>query len=103
MARWQLANIKLSNKDIEGGLPLAEEAVKIAPRLPLGHYVFGRLLLEAGQNDRAVVEVEMVLPMVDQNACIYLSDLLVHMEGKQTEGSQRPPCNVYLLNTGVWG
>src|ERR1700730_11666305 len=49
LARCQIANIKLRNKDIEGGLPYAEEAVKMAPRLPLGHYLLGRLVLEAGQ------------------------------------------------------
>ncbi len=73
LARCQLAKIKLRNKDIDGGLPLAEEAVKMAPRLPLAHYVLGRLLLEAGQNDRAIQELEIAAKMVPDEPKIYFA------------------------------
>ncbi|HEX8189385.1 MAG TPA: tetratricopeptide repeat protein, partial [Pyrinomonadaceae bacterium] len=54
LARCQIANIKLQRKEVADGLKYAEEAAKQAPRLPLAHYLLGRLLLEAGQNERAV-------------------------------------------------
>jgi len=89
LARCQLANIKLRNKDIEGGLPLAEEAVKIAPRLPLGHYVFGRLLLEAGQNDRAIVELETVSQMVPTEPKIYFALARAYTKAKRKQDADK--------------
>ena len=89
LARCQLANIKLRNKDIEGGLPLAEEAVKIAPRLPLGHYVFGRLLLEAGQNDRAIVELEIASRMVPNEPKIYFALARAYTKAKRKPDADR--------------
>ena len=83
LARCQLANIKLRNKDLEGGLPLAEEAVKMAPRLPLGHYIFGRLLLEAGQSDRAIVELETVSRMVPNEPKIYFALARAYTKSKR--------------------
>ncbi len=53
-----LANTKLNLKDFAGGLPYAEKAVKLNPRLPLGHYLLGSLLLETGQTSRAITELE---------------------------------------------
>lgn len=68
LARCQIANIKLQRKEIEGGLPYAEEAVKQAPRLPLAHYLLGRLLLEVGQNVRAIEALETAAKMVPNEA-----------------------------------
>jgi tetratricopeptide (TPR) repeat protein len=73
LARCQIANIKLQHKDIEGGLPYAEEAVKQAPRLPLAHYLLGRLLLEAGKNERAIEELEAAAKMVPNEAKTYFA------------------------------
>ena len=73
LARCQIANIKLQHKEIEAGLAYAEEAAKQAPRLPLAHYLLGRLLLEAGQNARAVEELEMAAKMVPNEAKTYFA------------------------------
>src|SRR6266404_1243655 len=89
LARCQLANIKLRNKDIEGGLPLAEEAVKIAPRLPLAHYVLGRLLLDAGQNDRAIVELETVSQMVPNEPKIYFALARAYTKAKRKQDADK--------------
>jgi len=89
LARCQLANIKLRSKDIEGGLPLAEEAVKIAPRLPLGHYVFGRLLLEAGQNDRAIVELETASQMVPNEPKIFFALARAYTKAKRKQDADK--------------
>jgi predicted Zn-dependent protease len=73
LARCQIAYIKLNRKEIEAGLPLAEEAARQAPRLPLAHYLLGRLLLEAGQNGRAAQELETAAEMVPNEAKIYFA------------------------------
>jgi tetratricopeptide (TPR) repeat protein len=89
LARCQLANIKLRNKDIEGGLPLAEEAAKIAPRLPLAHYVLGRLLLEAGQNDRAIIELETTSQMVPTEPKIYFALARAYTKAKRKQDADK--------------
>ncbi|HEY0379798.1 MAG TPA: tetratricopeptide repeat protein [Pyrinomonadaceae bacterium] len=71
LARVQLAYIKLKNKEAAAGLPFAEEAVKLHPRLPLAHYVLGRLLFDLGQNARAIEELELSARMVPDEPKIY--------------------------------
>jgi predicted Zn-dependent protease len=73
LARLQIAYIKLKNKEGKEGLPLAEEAVKLYPRLPLGHYILGRLLLETGQAARAIDELELARRMVPDEPKIYFA------------------------------
>ncbi len=89
LARCQLANIRLRNKDIQSGLPLAEEAVKIAPRLPLAHYVLGRLLLDAGQNDRAIVELETASQMVPNEPKIYFALARAYTKAKRKQDADK--------------
>jgi tetratricopeptide (TPR) repeat protein len=59
LARIQIAYIKLSNKDAASGLPYAQEAVNLHPRLPLSHYILGRVLFETGDNAKAITELEV--------------------------------------------
>jgi tetratricopeptide (TPR) repeat protein len=73
LARCQIANIKLQRKEIQEGLKYAEEAAREAPRLPLAHYLYGRLLLEAGQNERAVEALELTAKMVPNEAKTYFA------------------------------
>lgn len=73
LARCQIANIKLQRKEIQDGLKYAEEAARQAPRLPLAHYLLGRLLLEAGQNERAVESLELAAKMVPNEAKTYFA------------------------------
>jgi Flp pilus assembly protein TadD len=89
LARCQIANIKLLHKDIEGGLPYAEEAAKQAPRLPLARYLLGRLLLEAGQNQRAVQELEVAAQMVPNEAKIYFALARGYTRLKRKEDADR--------------
>ncbi|HEX8474516.1 MAG TPA: tetratricopeptide repeat protein [Pyrinomonadaceae bacterium] len=73
LARIQIAYVKLRNKEAAAGLPLAEEAVKLYPRLPLGHYILGRLLFDVGQNARAIEELELAGRMVPTEPKIYFA------------------------------
>jgi predicted Zn-dependent protease len=44
--------------DSSTGLKYAQEVVELDPNLSLGHYLFGLLLLDTGEYDRAVPELE---------------------------------------------
>lgn len=45
--------------DSATGLKYAEQVVQLDPQLPLGHYLFGLLLLDTGAYEKAVPELEM--------------------------------------------
>lgn len=57
-ARLRIASAKY-RIDSAGGLPYAEEAVKLEPNLPLGHYLLGLLLLDTDNYARAIPELEI--------------------------------------------
>jgi predicted Zn-dependent protease len=73
LARLQIAYLKMRNNDAAGGIPLAEEAIRLNRRLPLGHYLLGRLLFEAGDNARALEELEQAQRMAPTEPRIYYS------------------------------
>lgn len=73
LARLQIAYIKLKNKEPEQGLKLAEEAVNLSPRLLLGHYILGRILLDAGETERAISELETSQRMAPDEPKIYFA------------------------------
>jgi len=89
LARCQIANIKLRNKDIEGGLPYAEEAVTMAPRLALAHYLLGRLVLEAGQSERAIQELEIAAQMVPSEPKIFFALARAYTKANRKQDAQR--------------
>jgi len=57
----------------EAGLKFAEEAVKLQPELPLGHYLLGLLLLETGAYQRAIPELETARKAFPQETKIDIS------------------------------
>ena len=73
LARLQIAYIKIKNKEPQDGVKLAEEGVKLNPRLLLGHYILGRLYLETGENPRAIDELEIAQRMAPDEAKIYFA------------------------------
>ncbi len=73
LARLQIAYLKLQDKNPAAGIPLAEEAIKLNTRLPLGHYLLGRLALETGDAPRAIQELEMAQRMAPNEARVYYS------------------------------
>ncbi len=73
LARFQIAYIKLRNKQAAEGVELAEQAVKLHPRLALGRYLFGRLLFDVNQNERAIAELEAARGMTPNDARIHFA------------------------------
>jgi len=58
LARLRIAAC-LYKEDSAAGIPPAEEAVKLDPSLPFGHYLLGLLLLDTDKSDRAIPELEI--------------------------------------------
>ena len=57
--------------DPASALPYAERAVALNPRIPLGHYLLGSLLLRTGEIDRAIVELEIAEQSVRSDPGVY--------------------------------
>ena len=57
-ARLLIADTLLRRREFAEGLPYAEQAVTLSPRLALAHYLLGSLLLGDGETARAVAELE---------------------------------------------
>jgi tetratricopeptide (TPR) repeat protein len=69
-ARLGIAAIK-AQTDPAGALPYAEEAVRLNPRIPLGHYWLGSLLLHTPQTERAIAELEEAERSVRDDPAVY--------------------------------
>ena len=59
--------------DSQGGLNYAEEAVKLAPGLPLAHYLLGMLRLETGDAAAAIPELETAQKAFPEEAGVSFS------------------------------
>ncbi len=71
LARLLVADTRLRRREFAAGLPYAEEAAKLSPRLPLAHYLLGSLLLGAGQTERAVTELEAAARLMPDESRIF--------------------------------
>lgn len=71
LARIGIASLKASY-DPPGGLRYAEEAVRLNPHIPMGHYLLGLLLLRTDQSvPRAVEELETARRLMPDEARVY--------------------------------
>lgn len=73
MARFQIAFVKMNNKDAAGGLEMASQAVKLNPQFALGRYLLGRLFFETNQNPRAIEELETARRLAPNESRIYFT------------------------------
>ena len=69
-ARLGIAALK-AETDPAGALVYAEEAVRLNPNIPLGHYLLGTLLLHTDQAERAVAELELAQRGVPEDPRVY--------------------------------
>jgi hypothetical protein len=69
-ARLGIAAIK-AQTDPAAALQYAEAAVKLNPRIPLGHYLLGSLLLHTPQTARAIAELETAERSVRDDPGVY--------------------------------
>ena len=73
----------------EEGLKFAEEAVKLGPELPLGHYLLGLLLLETGAYQRAIPELETARKAFPQETKIDISLANAYTQAGRTQDAAR--------------
>jgi tetratricopeptide (TPR) repeat protein len=73
LARLQIAYQLLTQQKPAEAVPLAQEAVQLNPRMVLGHYIFGRILLEAGETQRAVEELEVARKLSPEEPKIHFA------------------------------
>jgi tetratricopeptide (TPR) repeat protein len=69
-ARLGIAAIK-AETDPDAALAYAEEAVRLNPRIPLGHYLLGTLLLHTKDTNRAIGELELAQRAVPDDPRVY--------------------------------
>jgi tetratricopeptide (TPR) repeat protein len=90
MARLQIATIQSQqlNRPAEA-LPVAEEAVELAPRLFASHFVLGRILLKLGETDRAVRELETAAQQAPDSVTVHTMLLHAYNKAKRKEDAAR--------------
>lgn len=71
-ARLRIASAKY-RIDSAGGVVYAEEAVKLEPNLPLGHYLLGLLLLDTDNFERAIAELEIAQKAFPDQPKVYFA------------------------------
>jgi tetratricopeptide (TPR) repeat protein len=73
----------------QDGLRFAEEAVKLQPQLPLGHYLLGLLLLETGEYQRAIPELEAARKAFPEESKIDISLANAYTQVGRTQDAAR--------------
>ena len=59
--------------DSAAGIPYAEQAVKLSPGLPFGHYLLGLLLLDTDEFARAIPELELAQKTFSRDPKLYFA------------------------------
>jgi tetratricopeptide (TPR) repeat protein len=97
-ARLGIADTKFKVKDPAGGLPYAEEAVKLSPKSPLAHLLLGVLLFETGQIARAIVELETAQKSLPNEPKIYFQLGRAYALANRKEDAARARATFTRLN-----
>jgi tetratricopeptide (TPR) repeat protein len=88
-ARLGIAAIK-AGTDPPDALRYAEDAVRLNPRIPLGHYLLGMLLLEhTSDTSRAIAELEMAERSVRDDPGIYYALRRAYLRAGRTKDAER--------------
>ena len=98
VARIQIAYLKLKNKETADGIPYAEEALKLSPRNAIGHYILGRLLFDAGQNNRSIKELEGAQQLAPEAPNIYFALARAYTRANRKADADRARENFTRLN-----
>ena len=87
-ARLNIAAIK-ARTDPRAALDLAEEAVRLNPRIPLGHYLLGSLLLQTPDVERAIAELEIARQAVPSDPGVHYALARAYTRAKRPEEAAR--------------
>ena len=103
LARLGIADTKFKAKDPAGGLPYAEEAVKLSPKSPLAHLLLGVLLFETGQTVRAIAELETAQKSLPNEPKIYFQLGRAYARANRKEDAARARATFTRLNKQMDG
>lgn len=96
-ARLRIAAAKY-RIDSAGGLPYAEEAVKLEPELPLGHYLLGLLLLDTDNYTHAIPELEIAQKAFPDQPKVYFALASAYSRAGRKEDAARARKKFSQLN-----
>jgi tetratricopeptide (TPR) repeat protein len=90
LARLRVAAV-LYKEDSAAGIPYAEEAIRLDPRLGFAHYLLGLLLLDTGRGEKALPELEIAQKSFPREAKLYfaLGSAYSHVGRKQDAARAR--------------
>lgn len=100
VSRLQIA-AALYKTNSAAGLPYAEEAVKLAPQQPLGHYLLGMLLLDTGNDERAIPELEAAQKAFPREGRIYLALGTAYSRAGRRQDATRARATFQRLTAGA--
>lgn len=84
--------------DSAAGVKYAEEAVRLDPRLPFGHYLLGLLYLDSGQVSKAVPELQTAAGMVPKEAQFQFALGNAYAKAGRKEDATRARANFFRLS-----
>src|SRR5262245_56544906 len=88
-ARLQIAFEMIKQGRQAEGLPYAEEAVKLAPALFATHNALGRILLETGEIERAVKELEVAVKLAPESPEMYFALARAYNRANRPKDAER--------------
>ncbi len=97
LARLGIAGLKIV-MDPAGGLPYAEQAVRLAPNLAEAHYLLGVLLLDTGSAARAVHELELAARLGPTESKIHFALARAYTATHRTADAARARATFTRLN-----
>jgi tetratricopeptide (TPR) repeat protein len=97
LARFKIAAADYK-VDSQAGIPYAEDAIKINPNLPLGHYLLGLLLLDTGDYRRAIPELEVASKAYPNEAKLYFALGSAYAQAGRKEDAARARATFKRLN-----
>lgn len=96
-ARLQIA-AALYKEDSQSGIPYAEEAVKLNPGIPLGHYLLGLLRLDTGDYLGAIPELEAASSSFPNDAKLYFALGSAYAQAGRKQDAARARATFERLN-----
>ena len=96
-ARLEIAAVDY-HVDSKAALPYAEQAVKLNPKLPLGHFYLGLLLLDTGDYGKAIPELEIASKAFPTEAQVYFALANAYARAGRTEDAARARAKFLSLN-----
>lgn len=98
-ARLQIAAVDY-HIDSKDGLPYAEQAVKLNPALPLGHYLLGLLLLDTGDYIKAIPQLEIARKGFPNQPQVYFALGNAYARAGRTRDAATARAKFLQLNKG---